>query len=201
MIPCERPPAPLLLRAILSALFVAGLSGRAAWAEPMGLGPQEPVLNPLGSIDPGSLTAFRDRPLFEASRRRFVAPRAAPEAAPVAQAPAAPAPRPAPNLQLLGLLRIDGSDLAIVRDLADRKVHRLRTGDVIQTWTVTIVSHAVIELSRDDDRQELRMFSRRGGRDRAEADDREDEEPPPVKVPELTMEMFRKRTKASPPAQ
>lgn len=201
MIRGKRLSAPLLLSATLAALCLAGLAGSTARAEPTAPAMQESTINPLRSIDPESLTGFRDKPLFEASRRRFVAPRAVPEPVPVAQVPAAPAPTPAPNLQLLGLLRIDGSDLAIVRDLADRKIHRLLTGDIIQAWTVTIVSHAAIELSRDEDRQELRMFSRRAGQDRSDADDPQEEEPPPVKVPELTIEMFKKRYRVDPSQQ
>ncbi|MFD1303656.1 hypothetical protein [Methylobacterium marchantiae] len=111
----------------------------------------------------------------------------------MARIPVALPPSPAPNLRLLGLIRIDDTDLAIVRDLGDRKVHRLRTGDVFQDWTVTIVSRAAIELSRDEDRQELRMFSSRGDQKRNDADEPQDDAPSPVKVPELTMEMFKQR--------
>lgn len=197
-----RHPAGWLL---WTALAVSSLAGTAARAEPGEDAARDPALNPLHSIAPQSLTAFRDRPLFETSRRRYVAPRPAPVAEPVARAPAAPVPPPPPNLRLLGLLQLDHEDIAIVRDLADRKIHRLRTGDVIQAWTVTIVSHAVIELALDKDRQELRMFSHRAGQDRSGADETEDdaprEEPSPVKVPELTLEEFKKRRQQTPPTE
>ncbi|KQP15360.1 hypothetical protein [Methylobacterium sp. Leaf93] len=191
-------------RLLWTALAVSYLAGTAARAEPGEDAARDPALNPLHSIAPQSLTAFRDRPLFEASRRRYVAPRPTPVAEPVARAPAAPVPPP-PNLRLLGLLQLGHEDLAIVRDLADRKIHRLRTGDVIQAWTVTIVSRAAIELALDKDRQELRMFSHRVGQDKSDADETEDdaprEEPSPVKVPELTLEEFKKRRQQTPTAE
>lgn len=182
-----------VMRAILVPVGICGLSTLGSAAEN---DPHERPLNPLESIEARSLKAFRDKPLFESSRQRFVAPQVLPTSAPVAPPPA-PAPTPLPNLQLLGLIQINGGALAIVRDQSDRKVHRLRTGDIIQDWTVTIVSHSAIELARGEEREPVRMFSRHT----VDNGESEENEAPPVKVPELTIEAFKKRFRSGTPAQ
>ncbi len=94
----------------------------------------EESLNPMRSIDRGTLSGFVELPLFDPARRLPPPP---PPPQIVVETPAPPPPAPPPTLQLVGIVR-GKSDMAIVRQNGSDKAMILRNGALLGDWTVAV---------------------------------------------------------------
>lgn len=111
-------------------------------------------LNPLSTLDPATLDAFRRRPLFAPSRRP-PPPRQALVAPP---APVAVEPAP-PDLRLVGVVAGVDNAVAILRRPAGGPALSLRLGDSVETWRVQAIGPDRVTL-RDGARETTyRLFS------------------------------------------
>ena len=91
--------------------------------------------NPLAALDPATLRAFVDQPLFEPSRRPpVVAPPYVDVAPPVPTIIEQP-----PSLRLLGLVESTRSIFAVVYRNDTGKTETLRPGNRIGSWVVQIM--------------------------------------------------------------
>jgi hypothetical protein len=143
---------------------VAPVDEAADAAEEPGAKPSPDLLalNPLAALDKGSLSGFRDMPLFTPSRRR---PEPPPE---VAEAPPPPPPppptrkpTPPPELKLAGVVAGPEGAVAVIENSADGgKIERLRLGDQVGGWLVTAIEASTLKLTLDEREEQYRMFER-----------------------------------------
>ncbi|RXF70293.1 hypothetical protein [Hansschlegelia zhihuaiae] len=155
--------------ALGAATALAGPSGgpvdeAADAAEDSGAAPSPETLalNPLAALDKGSLTGFRDMPLFTPSRRRPEPP------PPVAEAPPPPPPppparkpSPPPELKLAGVVEGPEGSIAVVENTGGGgKIERLRLGDQVGGWLVTAIDASTLKLTLDEREEQYRMFER-----------------------------------------
>lgn len=106
-----------------------------------------PNLNPLSALDPATLDAFKERPLFAPSRR-------APSPQPVPVAPLAPVAvdAPPPDLRLVGVIAGVDKAVAILRRPAGGSTLNLKLGDAVDTWRVQSIGPDRVTL-RDGSRE------------------------------------------------
>lgn len=116
-----------------------------------------PSLNPLSTIDPSSLSAFRDRPLFSSTRRR-------PEDPALDEVPPAPQNEPAisttePVQHLLGVILTPTGASAQLRDEANQTTITVRKHDLVDGWSVDEITPTEVALSKDGETRRIRIFS------------------------------------------
>lgn len=120
--------------------------------DPSGLGATR-TLNPLSSLDPGSLDAFKGRPLFAPSRRP----------APVRQDTAAPAlpvvESAAPDLRLVGVVSGLDTAVAILRRTPDGSPLNLKVGDTVDAWRVELIAPDRVTLREGEREKTYRLFT------------------------------------------
>lgn len=144
--------AGAVLVLVLLGSAIVPTSAQVADARPPA-GPAQ-NLNPLGTLDPATLDAFRGRPLFAPSRRPppprqvFAAPRA-----PVA------VEAPLPDLRLVGVVAGVDNAVAILRRPTGGSSLSLKVGDSVETWRVQAIGPDRVTL-RDGTRETTyRLFS------------------------------------------
>lgn len=153
------PRSSLLLAILLLAGPTAGVTANLARAQTPDMpASNTPSLNPLSAIDPSSLSAFRDRPLFSSNRRR-------PEDPGLDEAPPDPEEEPAitatePVRQLLGVILTPAGASAKLRDEATQTTVTVREHDMIDGWSVDEISRTEVALSKDGETRRIRIFSR-----------------------------------------
>ena len=145
-----------LARALLSSFCLIGvLLGACLLAAAEDAPPGLSSENPLSTIDPASLTGFRDRPLFSPSRTRPPDPVAEP--VPQAEAPVEQTPTTL-DIQLLGVIGSPDGTSALILDRDDETRHALRVGEAYRGWTVTEVDGRQLVLGKDGDVIRLPVF-------------------------------------------
>jgi general secretion pathway protein N len=118
----------------LAMAFAAALP-RGVFAEPANA---EVFGNPLWTIPLSEMTATRDRPLFDPSRRRPNPP----AIATIAHVPPPPPPPQEPEqppLALLGTIAAREGGFAICLNQATSELVRIRTGETFEGWTLLSV--------------------------------------------------------------
>jgi hypothetical protein len=100
--------------------------------------------NPLASVDKAALSETVMRPLFAPSRSR------PPEVVAERVEIAPPPPPPPPSFALLGVVRIGGRAIALLRQVTDGTSFRVEVGDTIGGWQVAGVEATSIRLERPD---------------------------------------------------
>ena len=111
-------------------------------------------LNPLSTLDPATLDAFRGRPLFAPSRRP-------PPPRQIFTAPATPlaVETPPPDLRLVGVVAGVDNAVAILRRPTGGSSLSLKLGDSVETWRVQAIGPDRVTL-RDGTRETTyRLFS------------------------------------------
>ncbi|WP_139790545.1 hypothetical protein [Rhizobium rhizosphaerae] len=156
--------ARTLLVCLAGGLCVPGgpvLAQEAARLSPPLSPPVSPGANPLSTIDPASLTGFRDRPLFSPTRRRPPAPEREPVPAPETEPEAAPAAEPDPplNIRLLGIVGTPEGLTALVLDLDDETRHSLGPGETFHGWTVATLDGTEMVMTRGGESQDFPVFT------------------------------------------
>lgn len=131
------------LRSIFVVLFAVASAPAAG---------QEAPLNPLVAPARDALSAALARPLFSASRR----PPPEPVVATIEEARAQ-----APNLNLVGIMQMDGKPVVYASDPASQRSMSFRLGDVIGGWTVSDISRDRIVLEQADETAEILLFDPR----------------------------------------
>jgi general secretion pathway protein N len=116
-------------------------------------------LNPLASLDLENLSATRELPLFTPTRSPPPPPAPPPPPPePVVAAPPPPVPPTPPALQLVGILMAGSEEVALLVDPATNAMHRLRSGDLYDGWSLEIFDARTVEFMRDGQSYMLRMF-------------------------------------------
>lgn len=137
---------------VLLGLAIVPASAQVADAPPPSGAAQS--LNPLSTLDPAALDAFRRRPLFAPSRRP-------PPPRQVLVAPPAPVvmEAPPPDLRLVGVVAGVDNAVAILRRPAGGSSLSLKLGDTVETWRVQAIGPDRVTL-RDGTRETTyRLFS------------------------------------------
>lgn len=135
--------------AVLASILL-GSPGAPVSAQVAGIRPAPgptPSLNPLSTLDPATLDAFKGRPLFAPSRRP-------PSPQPVLAAPPAPVATdaPPPDLRLVGVVAGVDKAVAILRRPAGGSTLNLKLGDAVETWRVQSIGPDRVTL-RDGSRE------------------------------------------------
>ncbi|TXM69577.1 hypothetical protein FV222_02065 [Methylobacterium sp. WL103] len=144
--------AGVVLVLVLLELAIVPTSAQVANDRP----PPSPAqnLNPLSTLDPGTLDAFKGRPLFAPSRRP-------PPPRQVFTAPPAPVAveAPPPDLRLVGVVAGVDKAVAILRRPTGGSSLSLKLGDSVETWRVQAIGPDRVTL-RDGTRETTyRLFS------------------------------------------
>lgn len=175
----------------LSGLLLAGAALAQAPEESPDVKPEAPAaaepapdtaaLNPMATLDKGSLSGFRDMPLFTPSRRRPEPPAAVVAAPPPPPPPVQAAPPAAPpEIKLAGVVEGPEGAVAIIEN--NGEIERLRLGDQVDGWLVTGVEGFTLKLTLDEREEEYRLFKRaEGGAAKPSSDDEDDEDAAPKK--------------------
>lgn len=134
-----------------------------------------PTVATAVAAGPADTSEIVERPLFAPGRRR-VSPIASAVAAPTA-APAPPPPPLAKKYMLVGILVLDGTPQAMLREIAGAgPTHRLRPGSTIEGWTLAAIEpRRAARFERPDGRETLRLAHPTAG-GRPMDDDEEDDE-------------------------
>lgn len=131
----------------LAALWIATSrsdSNRAVAArqDPAILSAPAPTVLPPAPTPKAAFAEIAERPLFESTRRPFIA-KPAPASLPPAPVVAAPPPAPPPaptslrgTHMLVGVVVIKDSRIALLKPVAAPDVLRVAEGDTVQGWTV-----------------------------------------------------------------
>lgn len=142
----------------------------------------DPALNPLALLDKRSLDAFRNLPLFTPSRRRPAPPpKIAARAVSTAAPPPPAAPPEPPELSLAGVAIGPEGSIAVVQELGESRVQRLRLGDQVGGWLVTAIEPEGMKITLDDREHQYRLFQKKEASAASGADP--DEEVAPRKTP------------------
>ncbi|EPE95150.1 hypothetical protein [Rhizobium grahamii] len=112
----------------------------------------------LSGVSLEKLEATRLHPLFSPSRQPPVPDEPVVVAAPVV-ASVSEASTSAPEVKLVGIISIGGNHQALLQDPASGQIHRLKSGDRLQNWVVSIVDNRTVKLEQDGRRQDYRMFA------------------------------------------
>lgn len=111
-------------------------------------------------LDPTSLTAIVEAPLFIEGRRMPDDPRA-PKVAEVEAAPepeaAPPAPVAPPDYDLLGVLIAPGESKALVMSRGDREETWVAARDKLGAWTVEAITQDHVMLRHEDETRKIEM--------------------------------------------
>jgi hypothetical protein len=148
----------LVLAILLMIGPTGGLMEDAARAQTPDMpAPSTPSLNPLSTIDPSSLSAFRDRPLFSSTRRR-------PEDPALDEAPPDPADETTitatePVQHLLGVILTPAGASAQLRDETNQTTITVREHDMVDGWSVVEISPTEVALSKDGETRRIRIFA------------------------------------------
>jgi len=142
------PLVPIALLLSLAPMMTAVERARAADT------PAAALANPLAVHALDQLTVTRERPLFSPSRRP-----PPPPPAPVAAPRVEPKPIDPPAIVLLGIVSEDGEARAVLRNGTSSKVVRARMGDVVESWTVTLIEARRLVLSHDDRTASYALFT------------------------------------------
>jgi general secretion pathway protein N len=114
-----------------------------------------PSANPLWTIPLTALSATRNRPLFEPSRRP---PASVTTNAPIVAAhPLPPAAPERPNLDLVGTVAGGAEGMAIFIDQATRNAVRLRTGEGHLGWILQSVDRRTATLQKSGQSETLEL--------------------------------------------
>lgn len=121
--------------------------------------PRAAELDPIPGLKLESLSATRTLPLFTPSRSApVVVEEPPPEVVPVEpEVVVAPEPTP-PPLQLIGIVVTLSEQVAVFVDQGTGEIHRLRSGEVFQDWTMRIVDTRTVEFQNDGRRHALTLF-------------------------------------------
>jgi hypothetical protein len=114
-------------------------------------------LNPLSSLRPSDLRAFKERPLFTPSRAPPPVAQAVPE---VAAAPPAPVEEPAPEVRLAGVIHGAAQVMAILQRTNGGGRSTVRVGDLVDGWTVTAIEPSGIRLASGSRERAYGLFAR-----------------------------------------
>jgi hypothetical protein len=139
---------------LLSPMLPAAESAAAAEATA-----STALVNPLAVHSLDQLTATRERPLFSPSRR----PPPPPPPPMLAAAESVPVPIGPPTIILLGIVTEGGEARAMLRSGGSNKVARARLGDVVGSWTVTLIEARRLVLSHDDRVASYTLFTGKPG--------------------------------------
>lgn len=115
------------------------------------------LANPLAALSLDDLSATRERPLFNPSRRLPTQPPPTPPPPPVVAAPAPPAP--APTLALFGIVADAEGARAMVRTGPSKEILRLRVGDTVESWTVSRIGRTELVLQLGDRTETVTLFA------------------------------------------
>jgi general secretion pathway protein N len=144
---------PLFLTACrlagLSALVLASSVPTAAAANDT-----ENLANPIGRWSLKSLSGSRERPLFSPGRRPPAPP--PPPAVVVAEPPA---PIPSPVIALYGIITDDNGTRAVLRPSPTEKITRVRLGDDVGGWKVSLIEARRLVLSHNDRTATFTLFT------------------------------------------
>ncbi len=111
-------------------------------------------LNPLGSLKPSDLIAFRNKPLFAPSRQPPPAPR--PSQGPVAVVSQDVEP---PKVRLTGVVEGVAAPMAILQRSDASATSTVRVGDDVDGWRVTSIDSLRILLGKGGRQREYRLFA------------------------------------------
>jgi len=64
-----------------------------------------------------------------------------------------------PEIRLVGIVSTGGSHQALLQDPASGEIHRLKSGDKLQNWVVSIVDNRTVKLEQNGQEQNYRMFA------------------------------------------
>ncbi len=142
-------------RAISTVLAMATMLAVAGTALPQSA-PDMPAPW-LSGVTLEKLEATRLHPLFSPLRQPPVADVPAVEAAPVVTAQETSSSPP--QVKLVGIILTSGSRLALLQDPASGQIARLKSGDKLQNWVVSIVDNRTVKLEQNGQRQDYRMFA------------------------------------------
>ena len=112
----------------------------------------------LSGVTLEKLQTTRLHPLFSPSRQPPVveAPVAQPAPAVASMSEASPV---LPEIRLVGIVSTGGSHQALLQDPASGQIHRLKSGDKLQNWVVSIVDNRTVKLEQNGQEQNYRMFA------------------------------------------
>lgn len=119
-------------------------------------------LNPLAELDVAAFDEMLQRPLFNPTRAPappppepvVEQPQAAVEEAPLA----AEEPVRPEDFALLGIASKDGAWSVVMRWNPSNEIHRLKTGDEIQGWSLAEITSQKVKLSRNGTMLDISMF-------------------------------------------
>jgi hypothetical protein len=119
-------------------------------------------LNPLAELDIAAFDEMLRRPLFNPTRAPAPPPPepvGEPQQATVEQAPpAAEEPVRPEDFALLGIASKDGMWSVVMRWNPSNEIHRLKTGDEIQGWSLAEITPQKVKLSRNGTMLDISMF-------------------------------------------
>jgi Caspase domain len=127
-------------------------SGRAAAQTK----PQTPSLreaggNPLWAVPVTALSATRERPLFQASRRPLRPPAVAATVVEIFKPPSSPAEPDRPGLALIGAVVSETEGIAVFVDEVTRNIVRLKMGEDHTGWFLRSVKKREVLLQKADE--------------------------------------------------
>ena len=121
-------------------------------------------LNPLAALDAAAFNDMVQRPLFNQTRAPAPPPEPEPEPQPepevvvAVETPPTEEPAKAEDFALLGVASKGAEWIVVMRFNPSNEVHRLKTGGEIQGWSLSEVSPQKVNLSRDGQMLEIKMF-------------------------------------------
>jgi hypothetical protein len=115
-------------------------------------------VNPRARVKLGALRDTTQRPLFETDRRPVVVPvvMAPPVSAPVAS----PRVEPRVDFQLAGIVAGGANPTVLIKRAGGGSSLRVHKGDVIDGWTVDVISTDQVTVRRDGTKIVLRLFGK-----------------------------------------
>jgi general secretion pathway protein N len=108
--------------------------------------------NPLGGLSLDNLTETTQRPLFARTRR-----------GPETEAPPEPQEAPPPaqdsTYRLVGVIAAGDDTVVMLSEEATGAIRRIRAGDTVDGWRVTVVDPRTVMLQNGAERRTLTMFA------------------------------------------
>ncbi|MBB3396514.1 hypothetical protein [Rhizobium sp. BK068] len=112
----------------------------------------------LSGVTLDKLEATRLHPLFSPLRQPPVIDEPVVETAPVVASISEASASP-PEMKLVGIISASGKRQALLQDPASGQIHRLKSGDRLQNWVVSIVDNRTVQLEKNGQHQDYRMFA------------------------------------------